>query len=230
MDTKEFMVIIKGQIKTSEIMSCVFNKDAQKWEVKFKNGKTYAYACTNVEKLTKPQILNPDMYHISREGRKFYDIASIYVFRSEMEIYWHIFFCNGSERDYNQKDLYIVKSCLSEEKSSNVFEYIKQIAALIKIRNPETGEVIDKDILVRRFNKISFVGEDVALAKYLNPSSLNDNEKGCEYNPIFPFGCNNSQYKAVKNALENQISVIQGPPGTGKTQTSFPVRHTYSVR
>ena len=23
----------------------------------------------------------------------------------------------------------------------------------------------------------------------------------------------------VKNALENQISVIQGPPGTGKTQT-----------
>ena len=219
MDTKEFMVIIKGQIKTSEIMSCVFNKDAQKWEVKFKNGKTYVYACTNVEKLTEPQILNPDMYHISREGRKFYDIASIYVFRSEMEIYWHIFFCNGSERDYNQKDLYIVKSCLSEEKSSNVFEYIKQIAALIKIRNPETGEVIDKDILARRFNKISFVGEDVALAKYLNPSSLNDNEKGCEYNPIFPFGCNNSQYKAVKNALENQISVIQGPPGTGKTQT-----------
>ena len=75
MDTKEFMVIIKGQIKTSEIMSCVFNKDAQKWEVKFKNGKTYAYACTNVEKLTEPQILNPDMYHISREGRKFYDIG-----------------------------------------------------------------------------------------------------------------------------------------------------------
>lgn len=24
---------------------------------------------------------------------------------------------------------------------------------------------------------------------------------------------------AVKNAMENQISVIQGPPGTGKTQT-----------
>jgi superfamily I DNA and/or RNA helicase len=39
------------------------------------------------------------------------------------------------------------------------------------------------------------------------------------YIPIFPFGCNNSQYKAVKNAMENQISVIQGPPGTGKTQT-----------
>ena len=71
----------------------------------------------------------------------------------------------------------------------------------------------------KRFDKISFVGSDVALAKYLNPSSLQGKRTGCEYNPIFPFGCNNSQYKAVKNAMENQISVIQGPPGTGKTQT-----------
>ena len=63
------------------------------------------------------------------------------------------------------------------------------------------------------------MGSDVALAKYLNPSSLKGKRTGREYIPIFPFGCNNSQYKAVKNAMENQISVIQGPPGTGKTQT-----------
>ena len=37
--------------------------------------------------------------------------------------------------------------------------------------------------------------------------------------PIFPFGCNESQMKAVKNALSSTISVVQGPPGTGKTQT-----------
>ena len=36
---------------------------------------------------------------------------------------------------------------------------------------------------------------------------------------IFPFGCNQSQKKAVVNALKNSLSVIQGPPGTGKTQT-----------
>lgn len=53
----------------------------------------------------------------------------------------------------------------------------------------------------------------------MNPSSLKGKRIGREYIPIFPFGCNNSQYKAVKNAMENQISVIQGPPGTGKTQT-----------
>ena len=53
----------------------------------------------------------------------------------------------------------------------------------------------------------------------MNPSLLNTGKRGGEYVPIFPFGCNNSQYNAVKNAMENQISVIQGPPGTGKTQT-----------
>ena len=37
--------------------------------------------------------------------------------------------------------------------------------------------------------------------------------------PVFPFGCNESQYQAVVNALSNRISIIEGPPGTGKTQT-----------
>ena len=111
--------------------------------------------------------------------------------------------------------MHIIESCLTQSQSSNVFEYIKQIAGLSNIRNEETGE----KLLSKRFDKISFVGSDVALAKYLNPSSLQGKRTGREYIPIFPFGCNNSQYKAVKNAMENQISVIQGPPGTGKTQT-----------
>lgn len=37
METRYYMVIIKGEIKTSEIMSCVYNKDTQKWDVKFNN-------------------------------------------------------------------------------------------------------------------------------------------------------------------------------------------------
>ena len=215
MNTRYYMVIIKGEIKTSEIMSCVYNRDTQKWDVKFNNGKTYSYAYSNVEWLKEPQVLNSEMYRISREGREFFDIRAIYVFRSVYESYWHICFSDGSERDYCQRDLHIVESCLSERQSANVFEYIKQIAGLSDIRNEETGE----KLLFKRFDKISFVGSDVALARYLNPSSVQVSKRGHEYIPIFPFGCNNSQYKAVKNAMENQISVIQGPPGTGKTQT-----------
>lgn len=215
MNTRYYMVIIKGEIKTSEVMSCKCNSDSQKWDVKFNNGKTYSYANLNVEKLTEPEVLNPNMYRISKEGREFFDIRAIYVFRSGCESYWHICFGDGSERDYRQSDLHIVESCLSESQSANVFEYIKQIAGLSDIKNEETGE----KLLSKRFDKLSFVGSDVALAKYLNPSSVQVSKRGREYIPLFPFGCNNSQYKAVKNAMENQISVIQGPPGTGKTQT-----------
>lgn len=215
MNTRYYMVIIKDEIKTSEIMSCVYNRDNHKWDVKFNTGKTYSYAYSNVEKLTDPDVLNSNMYRISRDGREFFDINAIYVFRSTYESYWHICFGDGSERDYKQSELNIIESCLNDVQSSNVFEYIKQIAGLSDIRNEETGE----KLLFKRFDKISFVGRDVALAKYLKPSSLQGERTGREYIPIFPFGCNNSQYMAVKNAMENQISIIQGPPGTGKTQT-----------
>ena len=215
MDTRRYMVIIKGVIKTSEIKSCNYNRNTQKWDVKFKKGKKYSYIFSNVEILINPVVLNPNMYRISIEGREFFNVMSIYEFRSKNNSYWHICFDNGCEKDYRRSDLHIVESCLTQSQSSNVFEYIKQIAGLSNIRNEETGE----KLLSKMFDKISFVGSDVALAKYLNPSSLQGKRTGCKYVPIFPFGCNNSQYTAVKNAMENQISVIQGPPGTGKTQT-----------
>ena len=215
MNTRYNMILIKGEIKTSEIMSCRYNENTYTWDVKFNSGKTYSYGYSNVEKLTDPAVLDPNMYRISRGGRDFFDIKAICVFRSEYESYWHICFGDGTERDYLQSDLEVVESCLNQSRSANVFEYIKQIAGLSDIRNEETGE----KLLAKRFEKIFFVADDIALAKYLNPSSLQIGKMKREYIPIFPFGCNNSQYKAVKNAMENQVSVIQGPPGTGKTQT-----------
>lgn len=214
MNTKNNMIIVKGEIKTSEIVSCIYNKDTRKLDVKFCNGKIYSYAYENVEWLKEPVVLNHNMYRISREGRELFNITAIYVFRGSSDSYWHICYENGKEVDYRQNELSIVESCLSQSQSVSVFEYIKQIAGLSDLKN-ETGE----KLLAKRFEKISFLGNDVALAKYLNPSSLQTDKKKNEYIPIFPFGCNNSQYKAVKNAMENQISVIQGPPGTGKTQT-----------
>ena len=208
MDIRYNMIIIKGEIKTTEVMSCVCDTETHKWNVKFNNGKSYLYAYMNVEKLTKPDVLNPKSYRISREGREFFDIDAISVFRGRQESYWHICFKDGSERDYYEHDLHIAESCLNDKRSADVFQYIKQIAELSNIRNEETGEKLSP----KRFDKITYVGNEVALAKYLNPSLLNTGKRGGEYVPIFPFGCNNSQYNAVKNAMENQISVIQGPP------------------
>lgn len=53
MNTRCYMVIIKGEIKTAEIMSCGYNRNTKKWDVKFNNGKTYSYAYLNVEKFVQ---------------------------------------------------------------------------------------------------------------------------------------------------------------------------------
>ena len=216
MDTRKYMVIINGVIRTSEIKTCIYNSQTKKWDVLFMNNeKTYSYNFNNVEKLKNPEAMNPNMYSISKDGKEIKEIDAIYVFASNSRKYWHICLSNGKECDYKQDELEIRKSVLNSEQAQNVLAYIKQIAKLSQLKNEGTGE----KLLAKRFDKIAFVGTDVALAKYLNPSLLGEKSSKKEFIPIFPFGCNNSQYKAVKNAMENQISVIQGPPGTGKTQT-----------
>ncbi len=214
MDTKEYMVIIKEEIKTSEVISCEYNESSCKWKVEFQNGKIYPYNKENVERLTEPNVLNPGMYRIQTEGQEISNIKAIYVFTGKNEPYWHICFNDDSEKTYCLSELGITESCLNQSRALDVFEYINKIAGLSNIKN-ENGETL----LLSMFNAITFVGNDVALAKYLNPSSFINEKRAGECALIFPFGCNNSQYKAVKNAMENQISVIQGPPGTGKTQT-----------
>ena len=47
MNTRYSMVIIMGEIKTSEIKSCVYNTDIHKWNVKFNNGEQYSSAYPN---------------------------------------------------------------------------------------------------------------------------------------------------------------------------------------
>lgn len=142
MNIREHMIIIKGEIKTPVIRSCQYNASTNKMEVEYSNGNTYLYAYENVEWLKEPQILNPNLYRISRAGHDFFDVEALYVFRGRQEVYWHICFGNGSERDYPQRELSITESCLTQSHSGNVFEYIKQIAALSELKNEETGHKI----------------------------------------------------------------------------------------
>lgn len=215
MDARKNMIILKDEIKTSEIKSCQYNKVTKKMDVEFDSGKKYSYAYSNVEWLKAPRVLNPEYYRISRDGHDFYDVEAIYVFDGIRDAYWHICFGNGSERNYLERELQIVESCLNQREAKHVFQYIKHIAELSDIKNEKSDEVL----LAKKFESITFVEKDTALAKYLTPSLLHVKQDVNEEFLIFPFGCNNSQYKAVKNAIENQISVIEGPPGTGKTQT-----------
>ena len=213
MNTRHPMIIIKGEIKTSEVKYCEYSHNSHKWEVQFNTDKTYSYVYDNVKKLFNPKALEPGRYKVGRDGRTFYNVEAIYEFNDDTEKYWRICFGDGSQREYRYNDLQVEESCLSEKQSANVLSYIREIANLSEIRVEETGE----KILPKMFDKITFVGRNTALASYLK--SGNRQCKEGNYVPVFPFGCNKSQYMAVKRAMENRISVIQGPPGTGKTQT-----------
>lgn len=214
-NTRRNMIIVKGVIRTSQIKFCQYNPDTRKMDIVFSDDKKYSYSYSNVEYLKDPEILTPELYHIRKGERDLFNIEAIYRFFGENDTYYHICFQNKSERDYRESELEIFRSCLSEKSAGDVWEYFRQVANLSEMRNEESGE----KLLVRKFEKLPFVDEKSVLAKYLNPDRKENEERKEDWIPIFPFGCNNSQYKAVKRAMENQISVIQGPPGTGKTQT-----------
>ena len=71
MNTRDYMVIIKGEIKTSQIMSCVYNQADRKWDVEFNNGKTYSYAYLNVEMLGTGFIGSNSFLDLNNEGMIF---------------------------------------------------------------------------------------------------------------------------------------------------------------
>ncbi len=216
MNTSQNMIIDNQtrKIITKNIDLCAYNSQSGKYDIKFKNGKTYSYNASRITWLKNPKNYDPTLFRVSHFGKELFEMKAICVFENDIQKYWHISFNNGSERDYPEQELDIEKSCLDDAASKNVFEYLKQTARQVSLKTEDGTK-----LLSIQYEKISsFVGEDTALAYYLNPQTYRSiSEKNAV--PIFPFGCNTSQFNAVKDALENPISIIQGPPGTGKTQT-----------
>lgn len=135
-------------------------------------------------------------------------------FDSAKDLYLVTFENSEKVFHYKPENVEIIRNAVVAEKhTGTVFEYLKNIASLSEMKNDD-GE----KILVKNYERLRLVHPDSALAFYLNPVGKKIKWNGVAH-PIFPFGCNNSQFKAVTNALENSFSIIQGPPGTGKTQT-----------
>lgn len=217
MDTTKYMIIDNesNTFITADVQTYSHDQETHMHHITFKSGKTYSYNARRITYLENPQVLDPSFYRITHLEIKFDNIVAIYVFSDSKQQYWHICFYNRTEHDYFERDLTIVKSCLADKVSKNVFSYLNHISTLINV------EAADGTIyhLATQYERIApFIGQDTALAAYLCPHS-DEAISHATATPIFPFGCNASQFKAVKAALEHQISVIQGPPGTGKTQT-----------
>lgn len=57
------MIIANGRIITEDIIELKYNATTQKYEITFKNQKTYSYNPKNVHWLKEPVVLDPSNYH-----------------------------------------------------------------------------------------------------------------------------------------------------------------------
>ncbi len=211
MDSSKNMIIAKDKIITLVVKKCIYDNEAEKWLITFNNGKVYTYSNKNVLWLKEPEILPVKLCNVFYKNNLLSNVIAILKFTGQSKTYYHIQCRDGNDIDSGEEDIRIDKIVTIE--NNKIFLYLKELAKLSEIKNTVTNETI----LPKQFEKIKHINDDVILSRYLGINKESRTRQ--EYIPIFPFGCNSSQYKAVKKALESDFSIIQGPPGTGKTQT-----------
>lgn len=198
-----------------DIKSFGFDERSGQYYVQFKKGDNYLhYNPSNVDVAEFSRQLEPP-FRVTRksDGEVFFHVLGVRVFEGRENNAYRVIYENGTGKNY-PADYISIEEHIDDYRSINVWEYMNEVAKynVIPVDDDNTVSLADK------YSKMSFVAKNSLLEAYLNVETYRDSHKN-QSTPIFPFGCNRSQYKAVQNALENPLSVIQGPPGTGKTQT-----------
>lgn len=198
-----------------DIKSFGYDERRRQYYVQFNKGENYLYYNpNNVDVALFVKQLDPP-FRISRktDGEVFFNVLGVRVFQGKQHRAYRILYENGTGKNY-PADYISVEEHIDDKRSINVWEYLNEVAKynVIPVDDDKTVSLADK------YAKMGFVAKNSLLETYLNVETYGK-PAARRSAPIFPFGCNRSQYKAVCNALESKISVIQGPPGTGKTQT-----------
>lgn len=214
-DVTQNLILIGGENKTSQVDE--ISRDGYGWfYVKFHgSSKVYRYGGEKIAWLTDPEPVDLEHCRIFIHNQRVYDLKGVYCFKHEDKTYWHVVYANDYVQYLVDADLIIKHSCLSDQKSNDVFSYLKAVAST-NILGKEEGKD-NQGLLSMLYEAVDFIDADMAISPYLNSERRMTSGKAGQL--IFPFGCNASQKQAVVRAFENQISIIQGPPGTGKTQT-----------
>ncbi len=214
MPTPRSFIIVKGQPKAL-LIEKIELVERGLYAIKYNNSpKTYHYRYDDVVWLQ--DAIWHDHLHLKVYvgGREQHNVSDVRSFSHGNQTHWRIAYENGYVQDYLDGTIKVVKSCLEDEVAHNAFEYLKRIAQINELgKDEENG-----GILPSLYQEIDFIDESLIVAPYLDAEKYKPHTMHSS-TLLFPFGCNASQAKAVKNAFEKQISVIQGPPGTGKTQT-----------
>lgn len=161
------------------------------------------------------QLTSPIRVVRKDDGFVFHHVLGVRVFVGRENNAYRVLFESGEAKNYPAESLSIEEH-IDDKRSIDVWAYLNEVARynviLVDDKEEKTVSLSDK------YRKINLIAKHSLLEAYLNADAYG-NDVGAASAPIFPFGCNRSQYKAVRNALEHKLSVIQGPPGTGKTQT-----------
>lgn len=166
MDARTNMIIANGKPISSDVVYCNFDERTGKWDITFKNGKTYHYSKWKVTFLQESKSLNPKSYQVRYKEKLLSDITAINSFRDGIAEYWHICFSNGYEHDYIVDELEVRKSVLNHGRAKRVFDYLREVAGYIGTSDqPDDNSVF----LLKQYEKIEFLGGDTAAAVYLNP-------------------------------------------------------------
>ncbi len=208
MDARKELIIVNGKDKTDSIVSYFYV--GNKCEIVYGNSpRTYSYNYYNVRIIKLRQIIDPQTVVFKYKGAIVANIDQILDFGE----FYRIVRKGKKDLSCKRTDVQIVKNCLADARSKELFQYFKETAEKVSL-------VTDNgiNILSRQYDKITAVEECTVLSHYLDPN-LPLEPRSIETPLIFPFGLNQSQKQAVENAFSSQISIIQGPPGTGKTQT-----------
>lgn len=228
MERDKNLILIKGVNKTAEIDNAVRNPDGV-ISIRYRSSnpdnqnsseqdKTYNYNPRNVVWLTEPEEIQLGDVHIYIHGKASYNLESLRLFTHSTRKYWYAVFTNGAYRYFTDNEVEVIESCLTGQDGTCLFSYLKDCAMVNTLgRDKENPQDASSGFLFQIYSSIGCVDRKSAASLYLDPGRP---VRSCHAGEIiFPFGCNGSQIKAVRTALEKQISVIQGPPGTGKTQT-----------
>lgn len=205
-------IYMNGENKTDQISDWSLYYDNQNQELKltchFPSGKKYTQPLSQC-KVTPVEQIKGNLLIVNDKPK----IDLIEKAESYGQKYTVVYYPNNTKPYIMLSDNIQIAS-ETNLKDEKIFHYFTQVAQARIEQANESNKAIAENVL-RQLDKIT-PHPDTVLHAYC---IVKNQKRQLPQHFIYPFGINESQLTAIKQAFASQISIIEGPPGTGKTQT-----------